>query len=203
MQNSFENASDKPTVGFDFDKTLTYRDTLAGYFFYIGKKRYGFLNFAVRALMCFSGMVLSKFKIISNDQMKAFGIRLFLRGLDHATLDTWSAAYAQTIRLNRVYATEFLQKNPAGLIISASFEAYLKHIFPKNCIVAAKIAYDNSGFVEKLGTNCYGVQKVEALRALGIHKLDTFYTDSYADKPVMDVSKNVFLVKGDVTSKLK
>ncbi len=51
---------------------------------------------------------------------------------------------------------------------------------------------------------CYNDKKVEAFhKVYGDIEIDEFYTDSMSDKPMMDISKNVFLVDGDKLIKIK
>lgn len=51
---------------------------------------------------------------------------------------------------------------------------------------------------------CYKDKKIDAFREVyGDATIDEFYTDSMADKPMMDISQNVFMVKGDKITQIK
>ncbi len=51
---------------------------------------------------------------------------------------------------------------------------------------------------------CYKDKKVDFFRAAyGDAEIDDFYTDSMSDKPLMDISKNVFLVNGEKIIQIK
>lgn len=56
----------------------------------------------------------------------------------------------------------------------------------------------------EIGEICYHDNKVKMFREVyGDTEIDEFYTDSMSDKPMMDISKNVFLVDGDKIIKIK
>ncbi len=51
---------------------------------------------------------------------------------------------------------------------------------------------------------CYKEHKLEVFRSVyGDAIIDDFYTDSMADKPMMDISKNVFMVDGNKITQTK
>ena len=66
-------------IVFDFDKTLTFKDTLFGFYKIVNKNSSIFL---IKRLLLLIGAFLYKFKIIDNDSLKSFGIFLFLKGKD-------------------------------------------------------------------------------------------------------------------------
>ena len=188
------------TVGFDFDKTLTYKDTLLGFF--LACARGPKLVKTAKLGVYVAGMVATKAGAMSNDGLKRLGISLFLKGLTRAQVAEAGARYAAGIRLNEIHTTCFAPA-PGAVLISAGFEEYLRPLFPANPVVASRLRYDASDGVSGLAFNCYGAAKVGALRAAGYEGFDVFYSDSYSDKPVMDISKTVYLVKGDVCSLIK
>ena len=56
----------------------------------------------------------------------------------------------------------------------------------------------------EIGEICYHDNKVKMFKkAYGDAEIDEFYTDSMSDKPLMDISKTVFLVDGDKILKIK
>lgn len=182
------------TVGFDFDKTLTYKDTLLGFFLACARDP----KFITAAKLggYVAGMVATRAGAMTNDGLKRLGISLFLKGLTRAQVAEAGARYAASIRLNEIHTTCFVPA-PGAVLISAGFEEYLRPLFPANPVVASTLRYDKEDRVSGLAFNCYGAAKVGALRAAGYKGFDVFYSDSYSDQPVMDLSKTVFLVKGD------
>lgn len=66
------------------------------------------------------------------------------------------------------------------------------------------ISTDLNAETGEIGEICYHENKVKMFRdAYGDVEIDEFYTDSMSDKPMMDISKTVFLVDGDKLIKIK
>ena len=56
----------------------------------------------------------------------------------------------------------------------------------------------------EINTICYKERKLDVFRSIyGDVIIDDFYTDSMADKPMMDISRNVYMVKGDKITQIK
>jgi phosphoserine phosphatase len=182
-----------PVIVFDFDKTLTYRDTLFGFYRSVSGK-------ALSHPITFSYLVypiLHKLRGVSNDRLKQAGVALFLAGLNRQALMARARTYAATIKLNRIYR-EIFARTHQPVVASASFEALLTCLFqPPVTVVGATLRYNSRGEVEGLEQNCHGKQKVSRLNAIGITSIDRFYTDSFSDLAVMKISKEVYLVAGD------
>jgi len=185
----------KKIVVFDFDKTLTYVDTILPFFKFCAKKdiKYPFKLGSYYALM-----VLAKFGYISNFKLKDIGIKLFLKNLDKNKFERLSKDFKNHVKLNTLYyETDFSDKNIQYYIISASFENYLKHFFPSNVkIIGSKIKFENNKPVGLL-FNCYKQAKLKALKKEGINQIDIFYTDSFSDYPLAKISDKVVIVDKD------
>lgn len=178
-------------VVYDFDKTLTQKDTLFDFFKFNNKKKFLFF---LKTLIYFSSMVLTKFKLISNDTLKNIGIKLFLKNLNEEEINYKFFNYYKTIKYNFLFNQTDFKTIDKCYIISASFENYLKPIFPQNVeIIGSTINKDNSN----LTFNCYAKNKIIALKKLGIDEIDIFYTDSLSDLPLVKLSKKTILVKND------
>lgn len=185
-------------VVFDFDKTLTDKDTLYGYYKEADGNHPYFLF--KRVALIFAA-VLYKVGFIDNTQLKKFGVFLFLKDKPLEEIQKKAATYASKIRLNTVYSEHFLAtpKNKR-IIISASLDVYLSALFPEEAIVGTNLHFNN-GKLAGLKRNMYGKQKVRALQQKGIYHIECLYTDSYSDKPLMVIAEQVRLVKnGKVTS---
>ena len=187
-----------PTVVFDFDKTLTKKDTVIGFLLMASDKR--LIPFRRLILLFFA--VLHKFRFINNDRLKQIGIRLFLKGMPETVIKQKAVAYAAGIQLNDIYEKEFLLKYPGAIIATASFEDYVRPLCKENVLLAARLGYTN-GLVSGIQQNAYGSQKVGLLNKQGINRVDIFYTDSFSDRPVMDISTVVYLVKNNSIEKIK
>jgi phosphoserine phosphatase len=179
-------------IVFDFDKTLTSHDTLFGFY----KAVHGDgIRFRIKHLGLLLAAILYKSRLISNDQLKKVGVFLFLKNKSEKTINQAGQDYASKIALNEIYQQQFL-KTPKDqrLIISAAFEEYLKKLFPDENVVGSKLYYKN-GEVVGLSRNMYGKAKVDYLFKEGLRPIQEFYTDNNSDRPLINRSEKVWLVK--------
>lgn len=183
---------------FDFDKTLTNRDTLFGFYqeVSIGDK-----TFILKRLVLLACALLYKSKIMSNDELKRMGIRLFLNGKTKEEIASAASAYAQKIRLNDIYHNDYLSTaKEERMIVSASLEEYLSVVFPEEQLIGSSLTYEG-GRVSGLKQNMYKQEKANTLKALNILQLKKLYTDSYSDQPLMDMAEQVILIKNGTIDK--
>jgi hypothetical protein len=182
-----------PVVVFDFDKTLTYKDTLLGFYRSVSRRAL-FHPLTLLYLVC---PILHKCGGLSNDRLKGAGVALFLAGMSRQALTAGAKSYAETIALNRIYR-EIFAHTPRPIVASASFEELLTCMFqPPAIVVGATLSYNSRGEVVGLEQNCHGPQKVTRLNAIGISSIDKLYTDSFSDVALMKISREVYLVAGD------
>ena len=179
---------------FDFDKTLTNKDSVLGFFEYCSA---GLPFFRLKKMVYLLFALSTKLGLSSNRFLKNAGIRLFLRDLYRSEIERLGREYSRRIRLNKIYFKYFLKEHPDAVIASASFHEYLRPIFPDNLVLSSRIAYDAQGLPAQVAFNCFGKHKVEALKEAGIEKIDLFYTDSLSDLPLIQLAKRVFLVKNE------
>jgi HAD superfamily phosphoserine phosphatase-like hydrolase len=182
-------------VGFDFDKTLTFRDTSLGFYKICSKSNARFFLFFPFYFLC---SILYKFKIISNDQLKHVAVQIFLRGLSLEQFHNKCKQYSKKIEFNNILTQldYYKEKGCAIYIITASFSSYISELFsglPVH-VIGSELVFKNNR-VNGVKINCFGKKKVDELKKCGVHRLDVFYTDSYSDYPLIMLSKKSFLVK--------
>lgn len=185
-------------VGFDFDKTLTYEDTLLSFFLFCTPKK----KLLIKKIKAWYWLILSWIGIVSNSFMKEKLINYFLVGLTKDEMTEKGKMFSQQIKFNQLYYTTYQKKYPDAIILSASFKEMLFPLFSNNILICSEIYY-RDGVVHSLKQNTFSKTKVSALAQMQIKELDIFYTDSYADRPVMEIAKKVFLIKGDVLKQIK
>lgn len=181
-------------VVFDFDKTLTYSDTLMRFFINSSEKR---ITLLYKMPLYLTAMILAKTKIISNTTMKKFGVLLFLKNMDANTINEVSKNYALQIKCNKLYNSFNFNSNSKIIIITASFSSYVKHLFPKNVLVLGSELVYRKDRVRGLKYNCYGKYKTELLLIKGVNHIDVFYTDSKSDLPLVEISSKTIIVNRD------
>ncbi len=185
----------RQVVVYDFDKTLTYKDTLLGFFRFAAKKD---LCYQCKWLIYFFGMISAKLGFISNDMLKNIGIKMFLKTLDKNDIEEKFANYYKTIRFNKVFKELAYNDDIDHYIVSASFKEYLQPIFPDFVtILGSEVKYIDTKAYE-LGYNCYKENKVSCLKKLQVNKIDILYTDSYSDYALAKMSDKIIVVNGDV-----
>ncbi len=184
----------KKIIVYDFDKTLTYKDTLFGFFYATIKNRlFGFPKLTIYI----GSMIFAKFKIISNNRLKKIGIELFLKGKSSHDISLLSQKYARLIPFNKLYERFDVDNKNRYFIVSASFQEYLYPLFSKDVhIIGSVLSYDGDK-VSGLKFNCYKEKKVLALKKIGIEEIDLLYTDSYSDVALAKISKKIVIVDGD------
>jgi phosphoserine phosphatase len=149
-------------------------------------------------------MLLFKMKVISNNGLKIVGFNLFLRGLKNKDIEASAKAFPSKIKFNKLFKDfDFENKERRIFIISASFEVYLKYCFPSNVTVIGSKYCLSKKRAEKFTLNCYSSTKKKILRKSGIDKIDVFFTDSFSDFSLAEVSKEINVVAGDKVLKMK
>ena len=179
---------------FDFDKTLTDYDTLLGFYRSASNSK-GIFAFKKLIFSLFS--LCYKLKIINNDVLKSIGIIFFLYGKQKKEILKIAKEYSKNIKLNKLYYNNFMDSINSNkvLVVSASFEEYLIHLFPQDILIASQIKYSSNGRVVGLERNIYGEKKKIALAKNNIKNIDILYTDNLSDKPLMEISKTIYLIK--------
>jgi phosphoglycolate phosphatase-like HAD superfamily hydrolase len=100
-----------PVIAFDFDGTLTDKDTLLGFFVQF-KTRFKI----VKIILYLMAMIITKLKIISNTRLKAIGVLFFLKEKSKSEIETIGEAYARTIKLNNVYYQYYTKLHTVWII---------------------------------------------------------------------------------------
>ena len=141
-------------------------------------------------------MFLSKINIISNSRLKEIGISLFLSKISLKNFDIYVKFFSKTIKLNETVVKILEGYAKSDIIIcSASFDNYIKCIFPNVTVVASKLSFKkNSSLV--LDRNLFKEKKKIELNKMGIRIIDHLYTDSYDDSSLMMISKKITLIDG-------
>ena len=177
---------------FDFDKTLTYKDTLFGFYEICNG---GKISFSKKIIYFFTSF-LNYINLISNTNFKKIGVKLFLVGKRKSEIESYSILYSKKILLNELYFNVF-KKCKNKIIITASFENYVKKIFDNDDSVTtygSSLSYDKNLKVMGLKKNLFGFCKKKHLLNEGFKSFSSFYTDSMSDKYLFSMSKEVYLV---------
>lgn len=183
------------TIVFDFDKTLTYKDSLTQ-FFYERMRGWRILYFPYYIFL----KILSKFKIISVLREKELALTA-LCPTDLYSLNNLLLGFAYHIKLNTIneIVKASLSNGDRVLILSASPEIYLKNLYPLCEVIGLQFSYDKGVIISQ---HPYGGEKLRLLKTHGIERVDEFYYDSKSDESVFPICKEAYRVHhGDTIEK--
>lgn len=176
----------RPAAFFDFDGTLTRRDTLLPFLKFISGRKTFYIKMA--ALL----PVLAAFalRIIPNDVAKQIVLKAFIRGMPLPDLYLLGKRFSRDILpgLLRPQGMERLAWHQAQghdcIIVSASLDIYLLDWSRNNGFSAAITSQlaEEGGVATGLllGKNCYGEEKMVRMKEW-IHKHSPAFTFAYGD----------------------
>lgn len=194
----------KIVAAFDFDGTITNKDTLLEFISYTkGKKK------LYRGLIKFLPyLILMKLKLYPNWKLKEIIFTYYFKGVSLKQFNEWgenfSIKISSIVRPKAVLAIENHLKNGDNvIIISASIENWIipwsKKIGLIN-VLSTKIEVDKTGKLtgKFLTKNCYGLEKVKRLIEIYPNK-ESFeliaYGDSNGDKELIKFADKGFYNK--------
>lgn len=177
--------------GYDFDKTIYKRDSSTDFFVYMIFSRPYLLLFAPWYLFI---LALYGCKALSKKKTKEclFFFIPWYKNIDKIVDKFWQK------HANGIKEWYAIQRTEDDVIVSASLSFILKPIMETlNVKYWVATNYDTkSGKI--IGENCYGEEKIiEFSKLFELKKLDTFYSDSLSDLPIMKKAKKAYLVDGD------
>ena len=178
---------------FDFDGTLSSKDSLGKFLKYASDKNSYFLNMA-RFLPYFT---LWQLRIISNSQAKEHLFKLFFKGMDEEVFKQKAKEFSLQ-KLDTIINKERLQilkKHQANgdrvVIVSASMECWLKPWCQREEIelLSTRLKFKDGAFSGSFATkNCHGIEKTRRIKEhLDINQYETIYAygDSSGDKEML------------------
>lgn len=180
----------KQIYAFDFDGTLTTRDTLLVFIRYAcGTRAFllGFLRYAHQ-------LVLMKLGFYPNWKAKQHIFSYFFKGIDLEAFNTLCRQFATDNRqLLRPEGHQLIAQAQAEgadvLIVSASIDNWVQPFFPEVTVLGTQIEVIDGRLTGRFLTkNCYGQEKVNRILALypdrSSYRL-TAYGDSRGDKELL------------------
>lgn len=190
-------------AAFDFDGTITHRDTLFSFLLYaVGPLRLGW--YAITLIPVLGGYAL---RLIPNSPAKERVFRRILRGRSEQWLQRMATRFAADVLPSKV-RPEALQRlawhkgqGHRCVVISASLEDYLRpwaEVAGFDGVIATRLQRDNDGRLSGCydGENCYGPEKVRRLREwLGPNSENVelyAYGDSGGDRELLEFANHAY-----------
>lgn len=179
-------------VVFDFDKTLTYKDSLSQLLLWRMRKWPYMLFFPI-----YCGLkILAKFKIISIRDEKEWSIK-YLCPKSIMDFDAMCCNFALQVKLNSIadILQHEVEKGSRVILLSASPVNYLCHLFPNVEIIATTFRLDSSLNIISIDQHPYGKNKLKYLLEKGVSHIDSMYYDSKSDEVLIPLCKEWNLVR--------
>lgn len=188
--------SKQTIAAFDFDGTITTKDTLFDFIaFYVGKPRL-LLGLVILSPM----LILFKLGFIKNDEAKQKMLSSFFKGVSIEEFNLVCIKYVK--RINTILKEDAIDKikwhqsqGHKVIIISASVKNWIEPwalSFGIEEVLATEILVDNRVVVGKFSTaNCYGQEKVNRLLANYPDRCSYIlyaYGDSRGDKELLELA---------------
>lgn len=181
---------------FDFDGTLTTKDSLGEFLKYkISKSQYS-LNM-MRFLPYF---LLWQSRIISNSKAKEKLFSIFYKGMDEAEFKKRSFGFSMEILDNIIHHERFVamkkhkQMGDRVVVVSASMQCWLQPWCEKNSVelLCTELEFKDGKFTGRFATkNCHGIEKVNRINALlnpKIYPTVYAYGDSSGDDAMLELA---------------
>ena len=182
--------------GYDFDKTIYKTDSSTDFFIYMIFSRPYLLLFAPWYLVV---LALYGMKLLSKKRTKEclFFFVPWYSNIEKIVDKFWAR------NANKIQNWYTSQKQEDDVVISASLSFIIKPVM-EMLNIKNWVATNYSIKTGKIyGDNCYGKAKVvEFERLFPKKKLEAFYSDSLSDLPMMEISKQAFLVTDGVVEEI-
>lgn len=190
----------RKVYAFDFDGTLTTRDTLLAFIRYACGTRAFLLGFLRHAHQ----LVLMRLGLYPNWKAKQHIFSYFFKGIDQDAFNTLCRQFAadnrQLLRPQGLQlVAQALHEGADVLIVSASIDNWVQPFFPEVTVLGTQIEVIDGRLTGRFLTkNCYGQEKVNRILALYPDRSSyhlTAYGDSRGDKELLAFADEAHWVK--------
>ena len=201
------NASRKPVIvaAFDFDGTLTHRDTLLPFL----ARGLGWPKFLLALLRCAPWLLGFALRLIPNHVAKQKLLLVTLRCKTTAQMDDWTDRWLKHDfdgQLQNWTMAQLAWHQQAGhccVMVSASPDIYLKRVAKQlgfDALLCTEMEVADGQLTGQMATpNCHGEQKVLRLKAWMAGRFDAnaiptlyAYGDTAGDKPMLRLAAQAF-----------
>lgn len=186
---------------YDFDNTIYHGESGVDLFKYFLKRDPALvkkLPWAIRLITDYKLTTMTMDDVIHKyaGVLEKYG-REKIGDLDELAVDFWDK---HSYKVKPMY---FQMRQDDDVIISACLDFILKEICER-LNIKNYIGSEVDAETKSLISFCYKDNKVKAFRKhYPGQEIDNLYTDSFNDQPLMDIAKNVYLVKGNKIKKIK
>ena len=180
---------------FDFDGTLTKKDSLLAFIIFV--RGWGML---LRSFLRYSPLlILMKMGLYDNGKVKEKVFAACFKGMPLKIFDDYCSRFAQEHRsLLREQAVTYINnvREEECVIISASVDNWVQPFFPELKILGTQIEVTAGILTGRFTTpNCYGAEKVRRLLSAYPHRTEYYllaFGDSRGDKELLDFADEAY-----------
>jgi phosphatidylglycerophosphatase C len=194
MPSSDPEMSKRQIWVFDFDKTLSRKDTTLPMILY-GTS--GFERF--KRKMYFILLALAqKAGLISIRKVKEALLKDYFHGYTKERWIEHCNGFVEGIAFSALYhRIDWSDPNIDFYVVSASPVDYLRPCFPERVkVLGSEVKFDEEG-VSGLQSHLSGDAKKQAMLVLGLSRFERFYSDHHSDSPLAEMAEEIYLVHGD------
>ncbi len=189
---------------FDFDGTITSKDTLFDFISFT----YGKRGLIKCLLLNIFNLALYALKLRSNEKTKEILLSTVIKGTDSVTFEQMCQRYSMTripqiTKKQTIAIIESHKSNGDTLyIVSASPEDWIRPWALENgfsLVIATKLEKKGGFITGKFSSkNCHGTEKVNRLEEIIKHRENAYifaYGDSKSDKPMLEYADEGYYIK--------
>lgn len=186
----------RKVIVFDFDKTLSYEDSLVEIF--KGEMKVFVLPFY------FLIRVMAKCHLLSRTFEKEFMLKTVFQNKEEAFIEACHC-YAGRVSLNPIYKL-FLDKtktNSRVIVLSASAQYFLDYLLKdvKGIEIIGTTFKISNGIIKGIDRHPSGKNKKKIIDQMGITSISECYYDSKSDECLLPISESYFKVHNGVIIK--
>ena len=176
--------------GYDFDKTIYQGDSSIDFYWFCLRKNKKVLLQLPQQIW---GLIRYTLGFIDRTKFKEYFFSFLKNNKDTKKYveEFWNK------KISKIKPWYIEQKNKSDVILSASPEFLLKPLAQKLGVkvIASKVDIKSGKFLQK---NCRGEEKARQFKAEYKNtRLESFYSDSMVDRPMMNLADKAYYVKGD------
>ena len=190
---------------FDFDKTLTFKDSTLLIFRSAYKKR--FIKFAEYITLIFLS-IITKIKLLKINPYKDIIFFILFRNKNKEYIRNFfievskDKIHSENLNTCGLYIRNESQENV--LVISASPTEYIKNLLPNTFVLGTNFSFDKNDIFKGVAVHCHSENKYHELKRNKIKSFDFAYSDSKQDSCLLNLAeKKSFLVLNSKNKRLK
>lgn len=187
---------------FDFDGTITTKDTFLHFIFFVKGKFFSILGFIILSPILF----IYAFKLISNAKAKELVFAYFFKGMKESFLKEKGQQFVSVI--NKMLCEDAIVKinwhksqHHKIIVVTASSNLWVEEWCSQNNLELISTNYEtiNGNLNGKIaGKNCHGIEKVNRIKA--IYNLSEYvdiyaYGDTKGDLPMLQIANYSYFCK--------